>query len=129
MTQTCPIVAAAEALSDLLETENAALQAMDIRAATALVPAKHAATDALVAANRKGAGLHDAALRQAAERLRRLSATNKALLERALLAQDRILACIARALPRALAQGGRYSAGGGSLTTVKHPPVALSARA
>jgi len=122
------VIHAAHNLSDILEAENAALTAMDLAAATALLPAKQAATAALVAVH-GAAVMTDSDVRSAAERLRALVACNRTLLERAMLAQDRILSCIARAMPPAIAQGGRYGARGANVTRQTLPPVALSARA
>lgn len=121
--------AAAHVLSDILVAENAALAAMDVPAAIALVPAKQAATQALIAAQMAEPQPVHPGLREATDRLRALAATNKTLLERAMLAQDRILGCIARALPRAVTQGGRYGACGANVAQARLPPVALSARA
>ncbi len=120
------IGALAEALSDILAAENAALAALDMKAATALLPAKHAATAALAAAQRLSL---PAPPHAAATRLRSLALENKRLLERAMTVQDRLLACIARAMPRALPQGGGYGARGGPKSPHLLPPVALSARA
>ncbi len=123
------VIAAAITLCHLLEQENAALRAVDLAAATALLNAKLAATETLVAAQRRAALSDTQAGRAAGKRLQGLAATNKQLLETALLVQDRVLACIARAMPRAAVNGGRYGARGGAAAGANLPPVALSARA
>lgn len=123
-----PVMAAASALADVLAAENAALSRMDVPSANALLPAKQAATEALVSARRDGLPVADTVVLSQVERLTMLAAENKILLERAMAAQNQIMACIARAVPKAL-QNGRYGAGGHATPAQTIPPVALSARA
>jgi flagellar biosynthesis/type III secretory pathway chaperone len=127
MTRT--VIDAADQLSELLEQENAALQRMDIAAATALVEAKQQAIAALVAAQSQAAPQEAAEFQASTQRLSDLAAANRSLLERAILVQDRVLGMIATALPRASGREGGYGAGGRNLTPNTLPPMALSARA
>ncbi len=123
------LIDAAETLCGLLEAENAALRRMDIPAATQIVDAKGRATDRLAAAQQALAAPYDSSIRPHAARLRELGLENRLLLERAIVAQDRVLACIARAIPRALANEMGYGASGAEARRMLSRPVALSARA
>ncbi len=123
------VIDAADQLSELLEQENAALQRMDITAATALVEAKQQAIAALVAAQGQAAASDAAEIQASTQRLSDLAAANRSLLERAMVVQDRILSMIASALPRASGREGGYGAGGRNVTPNALPPMALSARA
>ena len=67
--------------------------------------------------------------RAVAERLRGLARENKQLLERAMVAQNRVMACIARAVPKAIGRGNGYGTNGAHATSRLMPPVALSSRA
>ncbi len=120
--------AATLTLCRVLRAENAALQALNIPAANGLLAEKIAATDALTAALRPRMPLPDAARAEIAA-LVALAAENKLLLERAMLAQKRVLACIARAVPRALGQEGGYAASGRARPPQQMPPIALSSQA
>jgi len=120
---------AAAALATVLAEENAALAVMDIPRANALLATKIAATDRLVLAMRPPVAPLPAQGRAQAGQLRDLAAQNKILLERAMVAQNRVMACIARAVPKAMAQGGPYGAGGGQSRPRNMPAVAFSARA
>jgi hypothetical protein len=110
-------------LCDLLAQENDALAAFDLKSATALVAEKQLAIDAVLTVPAAPVAREDAA------RLKQLILENKRLLERAMVVQDRVLGCIARAMPRAMGQEGRYGANGASRTARALPPMALSARA
>lgn len=123
------IFIAAQALCAVLDEENAALQRFDVPRATALVPAKRSATDALLLAQRQGALSPSPESLALAERLQHAALQNKKLLERAIEAQKRVMGCIARAVPRAISQGGRYGAKGAVPKPAMTPAVALSARA
>ena len=125
----CPVLAAAAALCDILDQENCLLSAMDVPAANLLIAAKLQAADRLVAARRLGGPAPSPVSLAAAERLHGLAAQNKLLLERAITAQRRVMACIARAIPKANNRGGRYGAKGGAPTSGTIQPVALLARA
>lgn len=125
---------AAEGLAELLARENAALAAMDLPSATALVEAKRAAADAFVAAQAKAAakGALPAGAVQVPEVVRRLgdlAAENRLLLERAMAVQQRVLAIIAEAAPRASAVAPRYGAAGGLVGARTALPVAIAASA
>lgn len=119
---------AAAALCSVLADENEALAAFDIPRANALLVAKRTATEGLVAAQRSQtlAATPDAIAQ--ARRLDELAARNKQLLERAIVAQHRVMACIARAIPRATGQGGRYGAAGHMQMSRTTPPLALRAQ-
>ena len=109
------LIEAAGVLAETLAEENAALAALDLpRAAAMLAGKQHAA-----ASVHRGAGVpHGAAHRQAAEqlaqRLRSLAAENRGLLERAIIAQGRVIGVIARAAAPAVAPSG-YGARGAKL--------------
>jgi flagellar biosynthesis/type III secretory pathway chaperone len=119
---------AAAALAEVLEAENAALAAMDIPSANRLLDAKRTATDALLKANRAVPPPPTPAAQAIGLRLRDLAHTNKTLLERAMVAQNRVMACIARAIPRSVNHSGSYGAHGGPAALRSMPPVALSSR-
>lgn len=123
------LIEATEALCGVLEAENAALRQMNITAATGLVDAKRIATDRLIAAQKAVSKVLPPELLPHATRLRDLGQENRTLLERAILAQDRVLACIARAIPKGLASETRYGAKGREAKRHSTRPVALSARA
>jgi hypothetical protein len=126
---------AAAALADVLARENAALAALDLQGAAALLDAKRQAADAFTAAQGAGgAAARDApALRALADRLRTLTEESRRLLENGLQVQGRVLGCVARAVPRALAvaQGGRARtyAPGGALAPLRQAGMVISARA
>ena len=119
--------AAVRALCDVLRDENAALSAMDIKMANRKLPEKQAATDALVAALR-GKPVLPHASRDDVATLDRLAAENRALLERAMSAQRRVIGCIARAVPRAIGQTRPYVASGRHQASAQIPPISLSAQ-
>ena len=133
------MIAAAEALAETLERENAALAAMDLAGAAALYPRKDAAAAAFAAAQKRLGDTMASALdaeqqrlaRHLAERLRALADENRQLLERAIQVQGHVVGTIARAVsqmaPRA--QAPRYGARGAMAETRRLPPVMLSARA
>lgn len=123
------LLAAAMALADILAAENEALAGMNIPAAIALVASKQTATDRLLAAREHGSLPPTAEAIAAAERLRILAEDNRRLLERAMVAQKRVLACIAAAVPAAMARQQGYGATGTTAAKRMPPPVALSARA
>jgi hypothetical protein len=124
----------AGALTAILTRENLALRAMDLAQAVALLEQKGRATAEFAAANAAAAaaGLTEGQQRRAAaevgQRLRALVGDNRALLERAMLVQRRIMGTIAEAAPRA-APAPRYDASGGIAGARRLAPVALSTRA
>lgn len=124
-----PIIQAAEKLCAILMEENAALLRMDVGGVTLLLIAKRRATDSLLQAQRQGKMMRTSDALSAASRLKTLVSENKVLLERAITAQNRVMACIARAVPKAMDRSGRYGSGGHSAAPHSMPPVALSARA
>ena len=126
---TDPLVHAATQLADLLEQENRALAACDLRGAAAMLDAKQKATAAFGTAIGQPATAGPA-LRPIAARLAATAAENRRLLERSIAIQGRVLAIVARAAPlpspaaRYGAPGARPTASSGSA-----PPVALLLRA
>lgn len=115
-------------LAEVLRAENAALSAIDIPSANRLLADKTAATEALVAAVRGKPAL-PASSRAAVAQLIALSAENKALLERAMAAQRRVIAVIARAVPKALGDANPYNAAGRTRPPRSMPAISLSANA
>jgi len=87
------LIAAAERLAATLEAENAALVALDLPAAAALLEHKRQALARFAGV----LGTNAAGAEPIAARLRSLAQDNKALLERAMAAQGRVMAIIARA--------------------------------
>ena len=123
-----PLTLAACALCEVLDLENSALERLDVASAILLLTAKQAATDALLKAPRRAGVIASSDSRELASRLEGLAARNKLLLERAIIAQNRVMACIARAVPKTLANGGRYGATGQASSTAAIS-VAFSAKA
>lgn len=127
------LIGAAVALADTLARENAALRALDLPGAVALLADKHRDADAFAAAHARLAagGAIEAGLRGMAEtvgeRLDRLAAENRQLLERALMVQRRVIGVIARAAPPALQAAPRYDREGGIAGRRRPPPVVLAA--
>ena len=128
-TPTASLIAAAVRLADVLQTENAALVALNMPAAVRLLPEKLAAADAFVAAQ-AGAGAkgrqatrHRVELDAVARRLHDLAAENRRLLERAMLVQARVIATVAKAA-RATAERAApgYGAPHGAPKGVRHAP-------
>jgi hypothetical protein len=120
---------ASAALATLLEHENRLLEALDLAAAAALLPAKQGATAAFLRAqaHTKPSGIAPAMTGLGA-RLRTLAAENRRLLERGLAAQGRVIAVIARAVRAHPATAPRYGASG-TLAGPRTPaPLAISAR-
>ena len=120
-------LAAASALADLLARENAALEALDVPAATALLPAKREATDAVLRTRPALAALPPDRWPAARETLARLdaeAARNRELLGRAIRVQGRVVELLARAVPPR-----RATYGGVAARAAHAPPVAVSLRA
>jgi hypothetical protein len=119
---------AAAAMAAVLERENALLSALDLGGAAALLGEKERALGRLTEA---AAPDGSAATREVALRLAGLAESNRALLERGMAAQERVVARVmdaARAVRRAAGRdGGRYTPGGG-LAEPGGAAVALSAR-
>ena len=94
--------AAANAVSDILEAENAYLRASDFTAAAGLLPAKRAAIGRMALAPLAGAKQE---IRNAAGRLDRLAEQNRSLLAHGIGIQAQVLGVIAGAI-RAAASAG-----------------------
>jgi hypothetical protein len=92
-----PLIMLAQRLADVLDRENAALRAMDLRRAVTLLPEKTTAIAELTAAGDAAAGPSDPDLVSMAARLDGLAQENRKLLERAIGAQQRVIGIIARA--------------------------------
>jgi len=121
-----PVAAVLRRLTDVLARENVALAEMDLRRAAALLPEKTAALSALEVLAR-----HDDAPRGAppiaeARRLAALVHENKVLLERALVAQQRVIGIVVRAAA-SVASGPSYGARRRSAAGCR--PMTLSTRA
>jgi hypothetical protein len=113
------MIDAATRLADMLAEENAALAALDLPRAVAFLPEKQAAITAFIGAARTPVP------REFVERLHSLVQENKVLLERAMAAQGRVIAVIARAA----APPQRYGAPHGHGTAGRPVPFALAAQA
>lgn len=111
------LLLAAQRLADALARENAALLARDVAGAEALFQEKQRAADGFAAAQSAVRAplppAQRAALRPVALRLGALGQQNRALLERAIVVQQRVLGIIARAArtpPVAAGYGARGQA-------------------
>jgi hypothetical protein len=135
MTNNPNAIDAALRLADVLDRENAALAALDLsRAASMLAEKQEAATTFTLACQQGGLpGANAPELARLARRLDEAASRNRQLLERGIVVQGRVLAAVARAIPRALAAQApghyapRYGASGGASTA--RMPLALSMRA
>ena len=116
---------ALHAVTEIMERENTALQAMDLRAAAALTADKSHAV-ATLAALRPGP-----MARAALARLETLTQVNRALLERGLAAQSRVIGLIATAAQSARraqpGHGSRYN-GHGRPASTGGQGIAISTR-
>ena len=115
----------AKTLVTILERENAALAAMDLRRATALLAEKSAAVDAYATSCRTRT---TAPQRDLVARIDTLVAENGALLDRAMNAQREILAAIVTATRRARGGATRYTARG-TMAGDGRTPMAMLSRA
>lgn len=93
------LITAAVRLADVLQTENAALAALNMTAAARLLPEKLAAADAFAMAQTAATATLPSGpeLDAIARRLRELADENRLLLERAMLVQSRVIATVAKA--------------------------------
>jgi hypothetical protein len=114
-------------LADVLELENAALRVMDLRRAASLLPEKTEAHSALMAFGEIGSAITEPALAQAAARLKNRVLENRQLLERAIVAQQRVIGIVVRAAAAARGAGPVYGTRGGPTRATL--PMALSTRA
>lgn len=114
------LISAADHLADILTEENSALAALNLTRAAAMLPRKQQAVAAFTTALTSG-GATD----PLAQRLRSLADENKALLERAIAAQGRVIAVFARAA----APPPSYGASHGRCCGGRPVPFALAAQA
>jgi hypothetical protein len=129
------LIHAGQRLAEALRAENEALAALDMPRAAGLASAKLQASDAFAAAYAAATRLGSRAEgrdRQSAEemaaRLQCLGAENRALLERAIAIQARVIETIASAaLPKAAAPG--YGALGRPTAPRSAPSIAMATRA
>jgi hypothetical protein len=113
-------------LGEILELENAALTAMDLRRVTALLPMKAAVMADLGEAGERTSKQTPEML-AAAGRIDRLARDNRRLLERAIVAQQRVIGIMVGAAQAARSREPAYGASGSLATT--SGPLALSTRA
>jgi len=118
--------AIARCLADVLDRENDALRAMDLRRAAALLPQKSAAIAALTMSAEAGGVPMSPGLVSVAKRLNSAVSENRALLERAIVAHQRVIGIVVRAAAAA-SPGPCYGASGrrGGLPS----PMAYATRA
>ncbi|HEX5326114.1 MAG TPA: hypothetical protein VFW75_05565 [Acetobacteraceae bacterium] len=134
-TQRGSTLAIAQHLAVVLAAENAALLALDLPAAVAMLGAKHSAVEAFAALQPEpGAGQRDATHRTQwaiiGRQLIDLAAENRALLERAIAVQARVLGVIAQAGRReSAAKASGYGARGHLRAAPRPVAVAIFARA
>lgn len=123
------LLAAIDTVMRIIAHENAALLAMDLRAAAALSDEKRRAVGALAAL--KPAAARDPRLRPAIARLDDLVRENQSLLARGLAAQGRVINMLAAAARSARTarpgQAARYD-GYGRPAPAAAPAIAISAR-
>ena len=122
---------AATRLATILETENAALAALDFNQVAGFVNEKRAALEALNAVSPSPGTspvATDAAHQAVARRLQYATSENKRLLEQAITVQTRIMAVLAGAARQAQALPG-YGATGHRARSVSTSAVALIVRA
>lgn len=133
--ETGPTLAAASArLAGVLARENAALAALDFRRAASMLDEKQDAASrfalAWERANPLSPGAEARELAALARGLDAAAAANRRLLEQAITVQGRVLAVIARAVPRsASAPAGPHYRAGGVATAPPRAPLTLSLRA
>jgi hypothetical protein len=121
------LILAAHDLADLVEQENAALRSMDMRGAAMLLAKKAVAVRELAALCEASGTVSHPDLRAATNRLDTLALENRRLLERAIVAQRRVIGIIARAAVAAAAAGPAYIAPGRPPRPTR--PMTLSTRA
>lgn len=112
------LIAALMRLADVLARENTALAALDLAGAAAMLAEKQRAGTEFALAWERASPLEAVADGQTivalARRLKEASVENRRLLEHGIAVQGRVLAAVARAVPRALAvhAPARYGAAG-----------------
>jgi hypothetical protein len=124
--QHLPAREAAARLADILAQENAALTALAFGRTADLAADKERALDDLRRAFPAGVGA--AVLGDLAGELNRLLAENKLLLQRAILVQGQLIACIARAARRSQNGARAYGRTGGWAHEARPAAMALAAR-
>ena len=92
-----PLLMLAQRLADVLDRENDALRAMDLRGTVGLLPEKTAAIAELTTADDVRSGPPNPDLISVMVRVERLALENRQLLERAIGAQKRVIGIIVRA--------------------------------
>jgi len=118
--------AAARRLADVLDRENDALRAMDLRRAAAFLPEKSAAIAALATSAEAGVVPVTPGLVSVTTRLSSLVSENRVLLERAIAAQQRVIGIVVRAAAAA-STGPGYGARGPR--ALRPSPIAFATRA
>jgi hypothetical protein len=121
------LITAIRRLADILDLENAALRAMDLRRAAGLLAEKTAALDDLNLACELPSVPAHPALTSIAGRLRGLMLENRRLLERAIVAQQRVIGIVVRAAAATGRAEPSYGVRGRMTRTTG--PMALSTRA
>ncbi len=121
-----PLIMVAQRVADVLDQENDALRAMDLRRAVTLLPEKAAAIAELTAAEDAASGPPHPDLASIAARLDGLAQENRQLLERAIGAQQRVIGIIVRAAA-SVAVAPNYGMQGRRVQLTG--PMALSTRA
>lgn len=123
------LIAAARLLGAMLAEENAALTALDLPRAGSMLPNKErAVTGFLKACDAERTATLNATIAPLAQRLQSLSEENRALLERAIAVQGRVIGMVVRAAAPRVAPSG-YSAQGTPGHHARPTAFALCARA
>jgi hypothetical protein len=91
------LIVVVQRLAAVLDLENDALRAMDLRRAATLLPEKTAAMGDLTASGKTQFGPADPAVVSTARKLDGLMSENRRLLERAIAAQQRVIGIVVRA--------------------------------
>jgi hypothetical protein len=121
-----PVIAAALDLAGILDRENIALKAMDLRQTAGLLAEKAAAIIDLLASGEAALPSPHPALADVARRVDNLALENRRLLERAIVAQQRVIGIVVRAVAAVAGEPG-YGPKCGPETAAR--PMALSTRA
>jgi flagellar biosynthesis/type III secretory pathway chaperone len=123
------LMAAASLLADTLAQENAALAALDLpRAASILADKQRAAAGFIAAQSMPTSTARHDEIQRVAGRLQSLATENRALLERAMTVQSRVIGVIARAAAPTI-EPAVYGSQGERRHAARPIAFALSARA